>query len=314
MDATKGLVVLPFSGWSYDAQAYNNGLQLIEFTPTSETHRRRGAHQGLGRARDLRGQSPGVALAIWRSRSSTTRTANAPAVTAELTLARNVDRRAARRRHHRRDLERLVGQRRDLVRGARAAHRQRRGVDRRRRHPVAERATASTRASSATAIWRTSSPTCGVNAAVPGRAGGGGPCYQRAEQIAGRRSVERRRGPARHGAAAGRSVGLLLVGLVRLLVVGLVRRRRGGAGGQRRARVPSLGAGLRRHRPLPRRQQPPVRRRSVEPRRADGGVDAHHRRSRRLVGQHARRRLDARTRRTTSGSTTRRTPTGTRGP
>src|SRR5207245_2778546 len=32
MDASKGLVVLPFSGWSYDSQAYNNGLQLIDFT------------------------------------------------------------------------------------------------------------------------------------------------------------------------------------------------------------------------------------------------------------------------------------------
>jgi hypothetical protein len=30
---TDGLVVLPFSGWSPDANKYNNGLQLIEFTP-----------------------------------------------------------------------------------------------------------------------------------------------------------------------------------------------------------------------------------------------------------------------------------------
>lgn len=34
-DDTKGLVVLPFSGWSPKAYAYTNGLQLIEFTPTS---------------------------------------------------------------------------------------------------------------------------------------------------------------------------------------------------------------------------------------------------------------------------------------
>src|SRR5262249_12406037 len=36
MDAAKGLVVLPFSGWSSTTQSYLNGLQLIEFTPTSE--------------------------------------------------------------------------------------------------------------------------------------------------------------------------------------------------------------------------------------------------------------------------------------
>src|SRR5206468_2191099 len=36
MDATQGLVVLPFSGWSDTSYSYNNGLQLIEFTATSE--------------------------------------------------------------------------------------------------------------------------------------------------------------------------------------------------------------------------------------------------------------------------------------
>lgn len=35
VDATQGLVVLPFSGWSYEKNEYNNGLQLIEFTPTA---------------------------------------------------------------------------------------------------------------------------------------------------------------------------------------------------------------------------------------------------------------------------------------
>jgi hypothetical protein len=34
-DDQQGLVVLPFSGWSYEANQYNNGLQLIEFTPTA---------------------------------------------------------------------------------------------------------------------------------------------------------------------------------------------------------------------------------------------------------------------------------------
>jgi hypothetical protein len=32
-DPAQGLVVLPFSGWSTTAQQYNNGVQLIEFTP-----------------------------------------------------------------------------------------------------------------------------------------------------------------------------------------------------------------------------------------------------------------------------------------
>ncbi|HEY0195649.1 MAG TPA: beta-propeller domain-containing protein [Kofleriaceae bacterium] len=37
MDATKGLVVLPFAGWDWTTGTYNNGLQLIQFTPTSIT-------------------------------------------------------------------------------------------------------------------------------------------------------------------------------------------------------------------------------------------------------------------------------------
>ncbi len=37
MDATRGLVVLPFSGWDASKSAYNNGVQLIEFTPSSIT-------------------------------------------------------------------------------------------------------------------------------------------------------------------------------------------------------------------------------------------------------------------------------------
>jgi hypothetical protein len=37
MDATKGLVVLPFAGWDPTGRGYNNGLQLIEFTPSTVT-------------------------------------------------------------------------------------------------------------------------------------------------------------------------------------------------------------------------------------------------------------------------------------
>lgn len=35
MSSDKGLVVLPFSGWSYSSRAYNNGVQLIEFTDST---------------------------------------------------------------------------------------------------------------------------------------------------------------------------------------------------------------------------------------------------------------------------------------
>jgi len=37
MDATRGLVVLPFAGWDPNSGGYNNGLQLIQFTPSSVT-------------------------------------------------------------------------------------------------------------------------------------------------------------------------------------------------------------------------------------------------------------------------------------
>lgn len=35
MDPAQGLVVLPFSGWSSNSYSYNNGVQLVEFTPSS---------------------------------------------------------------------------------------------------------------------------------------------------------------------------------------------------------------------------------------------------------------------------------------
>lgn len=37
MDVARGMVVVPFSGWSETSGGYNNGLQLIEFTPSSVT-------------------------------------------------------------------------------------------------------------------------------------------------------------------------------------------------------------------------------------------------------------------------------------
>jgi hypothetical protein len=89
MDATKGLVVLPFSGWSYDAQAYNNGLQLIDFTASSiatdgAAHTRGWVERGIFVQNRLVSLSD-LSLAVVDYSNRTT-----PAVTAELTLARNV--------------------------------------------------------------------------------------------------------------------------------------------------------------------------------------------------------------------------------
>ncbi len=89
MDATQGLVVLPFSGWSDQAQAYNNGLQLIDFTASTETtagtaHTRGWVERGIfanGRLLSLSDLS--LAVVDYTDH-------NAPTVTAELTLARNV--------------------------------------------------------------------------------------------------------------------------------------------------------------------------------------------------------------------------------
>jgi hypothetical protein len=89
MDATKGLVVLPFSGWSNDSQAYNNGLQLIDFTASTITtggaaHTRGWVERGIFVKNRLVSLSD-ISLAVVDYTDHT-----APAVTAELTLARNV--------------------------------------------------------------------------------------------------------------------------------------------------------------------------------------------------------------------------------
>src|SRR4029077_4815432 len=89
MDATKGLVVLPFSGWSSTAQTYNNGLQLIEFTPSST--RTAGAAKTKGWVE--RGIFVGARLVSLSDLALSVvdyTNPDAPAVTAELTLARNV--------------------------------------------------------------------------------------------------------------------------------------------------------------------------------------------------------------------------------
>ena len=89
MDATKGLVVLPFSGWDSTQQTYTNGLQLIEFTPTTQTTasaaRTKGwVERGIFVGNRLVSLSD-MSLAVVDYTNPM-----APSVVTELTLARNV--------------------------------------------------------------------------------------------------------------------------------------------------------------------------------------------------------------------------------
>lgn len=86
---TEGLVVLPFSGYDYNSAAYNNGLQLIEFTPntiqTSGAARTKGwVERGIFVKNRLVSLSD-VSLAVVDYTNHA-----APSVVTELTLARNV--------------------------------------------------------------------------------------------------------------------------------------------------------------------------------------------------------------------------------
>jgi hypothetical protein len=86
---TEGLVVLPFSGWDATTYQYNNGLQLIEFTPTtiatSGTARTRGwVERGIFVKNRLVSLSDlSLAVIDYTSRAQ-------PAIVSELVLARNV--------------------------------------------------------------------------------------------------------------------------------------------------------------------------------------------------------------------------------
>ncbi len=89
MDATQGLVVLPFSGWSYTNQTYNDGLQLIDFTASSiatdgAALTRGWVERGIFVKNRLVSLSDlSLSVVDYTNRA-------APSVTAELTLARNV--------------------------------------------------------------------------------------------------------------------------------------------------------------------------------------------------------------------------------
>ncbi len=88
-DATQGLVVLPFSGWDNVTSQYNNGVQLIDFTPTSiatdgAAHAKGWVERGIfanGRIVSL--SDLALSVVDYSDRL-------VPTVTAELTLARNV--------------------------------------------------------------------------------------------------------------------------------------------------------------------------------------------------------------------------------
>jgi hypothetical protein len=89
MDAAKGLVVLPFSGWSYEKNQYNNGLQLIQFTPTSITTK--GAAKTKGWVeRGIFVKNRLVSLSDLSLSVIDYSDQGAPTLKSELTLARNI--------------------------------------------------------------------------------------------------------------------------------------------------------------------------------------------------------------------------------
>jgi len=89
MDTSRGMVVLPYSGWDPAGGGYNNGLQLIQFTPTSVSTA--GAARTKGWVE--RGIFVGNRLVSLSSQSLAVvdyADPMAPRVVSELTLARNV--------------------------------------------------------------------------------------------------------------------------------------------------------------------------------------------------------------------------------
>ncbi len=89
VDGSQGLVVLPFSGWSSTSQQYNNGVQLIEYTPTSITTA--GAARGQGWVeRGIFANGRIISLSDLALSVVNYADPLAPSVTAQLTLARNV--------------------------------------------------------------------------------------------------------------------------------------------------------------------------------------------------------------------------------
>lgn len=88
-DPTQGLVVLPFSGWSNTSQQYNNGVQLIEYTPTTITTAGAGKTRGWVE-RGIFANGRIVSLSDLALSVIDYTNPLIPTVTAQLTLARNV--------------------------------------------------------------------------------------------------------------------------------------------------------------------------------------------------------------------------------
>ena len=89
IDGSQNLVVLPFSGWSQAQGQYNNGVQLIEYTPSSITTA--GAANSSGWVeRGIFANGRIVSLSDLALSVVNYQDPLAPTVTAELTLARNV--------------------------------------------------------------------------------------------------------------------------------------------------------------------------------------------------------------------------------
>jgi hypothetical protein len=94
MDASQGLVVLPFSGWDAAKSSYNNGVQLIEFTPTSIAvagagHTKGWVERGVF-VKDAANRSRIVSLSDLALSVVDYTNPATPQVTTELTLARSV--------------------------------------------------------------------------------------------------------------------------------------------------------------------------------------------------------------------------------
>jgi hypothetical protein len=89
LDSTRGLVVLPFSGWDASKAAYNDGVQLIEFTPSSITTAG-AAHTSGWVERGIFVQNRIVSLSDLALSVVDYSNPLSPAVTASLTLARSV--------------------------------------------------------------------------------------------------------------------------------------------------------------------------------------------------------------------------------
>ncbi len=311
MDATRGLVVLPFSGWDAASAAYNDGVQLIEFTPTSiatagAAHTTGWVERGIFVKNRIVSLSD-LALSVVDYSNPLV-----PSVTASLTLARSVitaqpggstiaevssdwwDNDVTHS-----DVRVLpLSDAEENADESKAVDTAVDGVD----------AHVFTNGNFDYIVTRVQAPVpCtkgsvgspGPAPAVP--AGGGLPtkpplqCYGWQEQV---QVVDLSGGGAKLRGKVGLPIdpgaGSDRVGLVRLLRVRLVQRGGRRPGRREHPGVPPMGPPLRRppHQ-AGRRLERSLRGRPFEPRRPERRVDGHHRRPDRLVGQHAGRRNHA---------------------